>query len=130
MTSLIAPWPSTPLSGMATSSRPASTSSRPPQKGRLRRQPRQRSRLVMALAAPAEADGQAGQGERARRGQPCVLDQVVDRDRVGLLAESAGLACRPRVLAERPGVLADGDVAEDRLAAGLPARVDDQVVRG
>src|ERR1700733_5658824 len=170
MTSLIWPLTSTPVSGSASSSRPDSTSSRPPQNGRLRRQRRNAARaawrrwrrwapggaaaggagsvageerrvesasasgaepassVVMRSAAPAEAEAEVRQGEGARRRQPGVLVEVVDSDGVGLLAEAARAAGRARVLGQRPGVEANADVAECRLAAGLAAGVDDQVV--
>src|ERR1700679_1249327 len=162
MTSLIWPLTSTPVSGRASSSRPASTSSRPPQNGRLWRQRRQAARacdprrrsvagsldsagagsvaeeekrvesasasgaepassVVIRSAAPAEAEAAIRQGERARRGQPGVLVEVVDRDRVGLLAEAARGAGRARVLGQRPRVQANTDVGKCRTAAGLPA---------
>src|ERR1700744_3586401 len=114
MTSLTAPCSRSPLSGMANSSRPDRMRSSPPQKGRLRRQARQRSRragcrracapaagpetdsgtapawsAAIVSAAPAKAEAEAGQGERAGRGVPGVLDEVVDRDRVRFLAEGA-----------------------------------------
>src|SRR5580692_5161796 len=106
MTSLIWPLTSTPVSGSASSSRPDSTSSRPPQNGRLRRQRRQAARaawrrwrrwapdgpaasVVMRSAAPAEAEAEVRQRERAGRGQPGVLVEVVDGDGVGLFAEAA-----------------------------------------
>src|ERR1700722_8766542 len=149
MTSLTAPWTRTPLSGRANSSRPASTMSMPPQKGRPRRQAchclirarRRRaagtaraapgpawvtlpaSSAVMASAAPAKAEAEIGQGERACRRVPGVLDQVVDGALVGRLAEGA---CRA---AERARVLADADVVEDRRACRLVTGVDDQVGR-
>src|SRR5262249_46498439 len=140
-------------SGRSTSSTPATISRRPPQKGRLRRQARHRARLVIMMnslfpddpgpswleddgqekessrAGSTEAEPEVGQRERARGGQPGVLDEVVDLHRVGLLAEAARGAGGARVLAERPGVQADADVVEGRLAAGLPGGVDDQVVR-
>src|ERR1700733_6569759 len=167
MTSLIWPLTSTPVSGSASSSRPDSTSSRPPQNGRLRRQRRQAARaawrrwrrwapggvdaggagsvdsgegrvesasasgaepassVVMRSAALAEAEAEVRQGERAGRGQPGVLVEVVDSDGVGLLAEAARGAGRAGILGQRPGVETDADVAEYRLAAGLPAGVDD-----
>src|SRR5579875_1587870 len=77
------------------------------------------------------ADGQpeAGQGEGTRGGQPGVLAQVIDRDAVRLLAECAGLAGSARVLGERAGILADGDVVEGGGAAELVG-VDDEIVRG
>src|SRR5215472_16026979 len=126
-----------PLSGIASSSRPARTSSRPPQKGRLRGQARHlrglsgagsagvepkpasapraepASCVVMLSAAPAEPDAEVGQRERPRRGQPGVLTEVVDGDSVSLLAERPGRAGNPGDLRERPGVLADRDIRED-----------------
>src|SRR6204780_5705119 len=151
MTSLIWPLTSTPVSGSASSSRPASTSSRPPQNGRLWRQrrkaaracdPRRRSvavgvdsagagsvageekrvesasasgaepasSFVMASAAPPEAEAEIRQGERAGRGQPGVLVEVVDGDRVGLLAEASRAAGRAGILGQRPRVQANTDV--------------------
>src|SRR5215469_6379834 len=102
MTSLSAPWIRTPLSGRANSSRPDRTRSRPPQKGRLRRQACHCfMRAAMASAAPAEAEAEVGQGERACRRVPGVLYQVVDGDLRGHLAEGA------RRAAEGAGVLAD-----------------------
>src|SRR5579863_5743343 len=73
------------------------------------------SSVVMLSAAPAEAEGEIRQGESAGRGQPGVLLEVVDSDRVGLLAEGARSAGRTRVLGERPGVKADADVVKCRL---------------
>src|ERR1700733_9775649 len=87
------------------------------------------SSVVIRSAAPAEAEAEIRQGERAGRGQPGVLVEVVDGDRVGLLAEAARGAGRARVLGQRPRVQANTDVGKCRHAAGLPARVDDQVVR-
>src|ERR1700749_3669525 len=146
MTSLTAPCMRSPLSGMANSSRPDRMRSRPPQKGRLRRQARQRSRragrrracappagpgngsgtapawsAAIVSAAPAKAEAEAGQGERAGRGVPGVLDEVVDRDRVRFLAEGA------RGPAERARVLADAEVVEDRRACRLVVGVVGQV---
>ena len=51
------------------------------------------SSAVMAPAAPAEAEAEVGQGERARRGVPGLLHELVDGDRV---------ACSPKVPAGRP----------------------------
>src|SRR5580692_9032415 len=149
MTSLSAPWTRTPLSGRANSSSPDRTRSRPPQKGRLRRQSchcfmrarRYRgadsaaagperaagtppaSSAVIASAAPAKAEAEVGQGERPCRRVPGVLYQVVDGDLRGRLAEGA------RRAAERARVLADADVVEDRRACRLVTGVDDEVGR-
>src|SRR6202012_4760445 len=81
------------------------------------------SSAAIVSAAPAKAEAEAGQGERAGRGVPGGLDQVVDRDRVRFLAGAA------RGPAERPRVLADAEVVEDRRAGRLVVGVDDQVGR-
>ena len=80
-------------------------------------------------AGAAEAEAEAGQGERARCSQPGMLPQVVDDDRVRLLAETARSAGGARHLGEGAGVLADRDVGEGRVTAELVG-VDHEVVGG
>src|SRR5579875_1400016 len=76
------------------------------------RAPRCRKPSRAGAATGAHVQAEPREGERAGRGQPGVLDQILDRDRVRLLAERSGGAGRARVLGERAGVLADGDVVE------------------